>query len=61
MPSDSSSGGGIPFTRMSSKKALESLGPTINFIDNFFQCFDEKFQNRIAIYKSKMSELFETI
>ena len=61
IPSDASIFGEIPMTSMSSKKSLYSLVHTYNFLDNWIQCFDEDYQNRIAIYKSKMSELFETI
>ena len=51
MPSDASSGGGRPIPSASSKKAPYSLGPKINFIDNWLQCFDESDHNIIAIYK----------
>ena len=61
IPSDASIFGEIPMTSMSSKKSLYSLVHTYNFLDNWIQCFDEDYQNRIAIYKSNMSELFETI
>ena len=61
MPCDESSGGVIPIPSKSSKKALYSLGHKINFLDNWLQWFDGNYQNIIAIYKIKMSELFETI
>ena len=60
MPSDASSGDGITMPSVSSKKSLHSLDHTANFIDGWLQCFDDNYQNRISIYKSKMSELFET-
>ena len=59
MPSDASSGGARPMPNTSSKNSLYSLGHTINFLGNWLQCFDNNYQNRIAIYKSKMSKLFE--
>ena len=37
MPSDAISGGGRQIPSMSSKKALYSLGHTINFIENWLQ------------------------
>ena len=61
IPSDASSKGGIPMPIMSSKKAIYSLGHTINFIDNWIKWFDVNNQNRIAIYKIKMGELFQKI
>ena len=33
----------------------------MNFLENWVQCFDDNYHKIIAIYKSKMSELFETI
>ena len=56
MTSDASSGGGRSMPSTSSKKALYSLGHTINFLDNWLQCFGGNYQNRIAIYKNKMRE-----
>ena len=50
MPDDESSGGGIKIPSMSSKDALFSLGRTINFIDNWIQCFEVNYDNIIAIY-----------
>ena len=61
MLSDAISGGGIPIPSTSSKKSLHSLGIRINFIGNRVQCFDDNNQNMITIYKSKMSELLQTI
>ena len=61
IPIDASSKGGIPMPIMSSKKAIYSLGHTINFIDNWIKWFDVNNQNRIAIYKIKMGELFQKI
>ena len=61
MPIDTSSGGGRPIPIKPSKKPLYSLSHTINSLDNEFQCFDEDHRNRIDIYKSKTSEVFETI
>ena len=51
MPDDVSSGVGRPMPITSPKEALFSLGQTINFIDNWLQCFDESDHNIIAIYK----------
>ena len=61
MPSDARSGSGISMPSNSYKKAMYSLGQKINFLDNWLQCFDENYQNKIAIYNIKMSELFKTI
>ena len=61
IPSGASSVGGIPMPIMSYKQAIYSLGHTINFIDNWTKWFDVNNQNQIAIYKSKMSEFFQTI
>ena len=61
IPSDASSDDGRPIPSKSSKKALYSLFHAINFIENWLKWFDESYQNRMAIHKSKMSELFETI
>ena len=60
-PDDTISGSGRPKTRTSSKGALLSLGHTINFIENWLQCFEVNYQNIITIYKINMSELFKTI
>ena len=59
MPDDESSGGGIPMPSMLSKEALFSLAHTIKFIDNWSQCFEVNYHNRIMIYKINMSELFK--
>ena len=45
------SGVGRPISITSSKKELQSLGHTINFLDNWLQLFDINDQNRISIYK----------
>ena len=59
MPSYTSSGCGIKIPTKSSKKALYSFGQKIRFLENWLQYFDDNYQNIIAIYKSKMSELFK--
>ena len=61
MPGDTRSGGDIPMPCMSYKEAPLSLVQTINFIDNWLQCFEVNYYNRITIYKRKMSELFKKI
>ena len=61
MTSDASSVGGRPMTSKPSKKALYSLGHTINFIDNWLQCFDDNYHNKSAIYKSTLSDSFKKI
>ena len=61
MPDDASSGGVRPITSTSSKEALYSLGQTVNFIYNWIKFFEVNYENRIMIYKRKMSDLFKTI
>ena len=61
IPSYASSGSGIPIPSKSYKKAHYSLGHTINSLENWLQCFDGNYHNKIAIYKRKMSELFKII
>ena len=46
-PDDGISGGGRPLTISSFKKALISLGQTINFIDNWIQLFEGNYDDRI--------------
>ena len=55
------SGGVRIMSSMSSKEALISIGHTIKFIDNFFQCFEVNYYNGINIHKINMSGLFKTI
>ena len=40
IPDDTSTGSGRSMKGMSSKEALFSLGQTINFIENWLQCFE---------------------
>ena len=47
---NSSSSGGIPMPSASSKGELFSLGQTFNFIDNWIQCFEANYKNRINVY-----------
>ena len=47
MSDDISSGSGRPMTSTSYKEAIFSLGHAINFIDNWFQCFEVNDENRI--------------
>ena len=61
MSDDASNGGGIPIPSTLSKEALYSLGKTINFIENWIQCFEVNHENRIMIYKTNMSEVFKRI
>ena len=61
MPDDVSSGVGRPMPITSPKEALFSLGQTINFIDNWLQCFEFNDENIITVYKRNTSELFKTI
>ena len=42
-PYNGSSGGGIPLTLILSTDSLESIGPTIRFIDNWLQCFENNY------------------
>ena len=44
VPDDRSSGGGILLKTTLYTDALESIGHTINFIDNWFQCFGENYE-----------------
>ena len=56
MPEYASSGSGRPIPSKIYKEAILSLAHTINFIDNCIQCFEVNYDNRLAIYKRKMSE-----
>ena len=60
MTDDASSVSLIPMSSTSSNEALFPLGHTINFIDNWFHCFEVNYQNRITIYKRNMSEFSKT-
>ena len=61
IPDYASSGGDVPIPSTSSKESLISLGQKINFIDNWLQCFEDSYDNKIFISRRNMSELFKTI
>ena len=50
-PYNASSGGGRPFLSKSSTYESESLGNTINFIDNRLQLFKESYAGRTFSYE----------
>ena len=54
-----SSSNGRPFPITLSIDALESIGRTINFIDNWLQYFSENCEVRTFLYKQKMQDLFK--
>ena len=60
IPDVVSSDGGRPMPSKSSKESLLSLGHTINFIENWLQCFEVNYQNIMMICKRRTSELFKT-
>ena len=49
IPDDESSGGGRPMPITPYKEARISLGQTINFIDNWLQCFEYNYDNKKEI------------
>ena len=60
-PEDSSSGGVRPLSSTLSIDTLESLGPTLNFINNWGQCFIENYEVRTFLHKENIQELFREI
>ena len=57
MPDDTSRGGDIPMPCMSYKEARISLGQTINFIDNWLQCFEYNYDlKKILVNYPKQSQ-----
>ena len=51
----------IPMTSKSFIEENFSLGQTITFIENWLQCFEVNYENRITSHRRKKSELFKTI
>ena len=48
--------GGRPLTTTSSIYSLESRGPTINFIDNWLQCFEQNYGEITGQHRENMRE-----
>ena len=61
MPINEISAGVITMPSTSTKNHFTWFFHTINFLDSWLQCFDNNYHKIIAIHKSNMSKLFETI
>ena len=57
---ENASGGGVrPLTSTSYKDKLESLGHTINFIDNWLQCLVKVMQSE-QVYTNRRCNIFSS-
>ena len=58
-PYYASSGDDRPLPYTSCIDSRESLGHTINFIDNWLQCFEDNHWERTGLYKKNVRKLLQ--